>query len=112
MTVDVPDLHGVLVDWREHAVLLDAGQQAWAEDPHREGEEAAAFARLMSTIGEAMSAAMRTILMAAGMEVSGTGNDYAPHELVVTRRVAPSVWRARRDAQFVRRTDSMSSLRL
>ncbi|RSN39937.1 hypothetical protein DMC64_36375 [Amycolatopsis sp. WAC 04197] len=35
------------------------------------------------------------------------GNDYSPHELLVTRRVAPSVWSVRRDAQFTRRYDSM-----
>ncbi|WP_410657528.1 hypothetical protein [Amycolatopsis sp. lyj-112] len=107
VTVDVPDLHGVLVDWREHDVLVDAAQEAWFEDPHREGEECAAFKRLLSTIGEAMSTAMRAILTAAGLEVSGTDNDYAPHELLITRRVVPSVWRARRDAQFSRRYESM-----
>lgn len=107
VTVDMPDLRGVVVDWREHTVLVDAAQEAWFEDPHREGEECAAFNRLPSSIGEAMSAAMRAILTAAGMEVAGTGNDYAPHELLVTRRVVPSVWRARRDAQFSRRYESM-----
>ncbi|WP_235096790.1 hypothetical protein [Amycolatopsis decaplanina] len=109
VTVDLPDLHGVLVDWRQHDVLVDAAQEAWFEDPHREGAECAEFERLLSTIGEAMSAAMRTILTAAGMEVSGTGNDYAPHELLVTRRLVPSVWRARRDARFARRYEAMGA---
>lgn len=107
VVVDVLDLSGVLVDWHEHAILLDAGQEAWADDPHREGEECAAFSRQLSAIGEAMSEAMRKILTAAGLEVARTGNDYAPHELVVTRRVNPSVWRARRDAQFTRRHEGM-----
>ncbi|WP_228708344.1 hypothetical protein [Amycolatopsis keratiniphila] len=107
VSVDLPDLRGVLIDWREHAILLDAGQEAWADDPHREGEECAAFSQLMSAIGEAMAEAIRKILTAAGLEVSGTDNDYAPHELLVTRRVAPSVWSVRRDAQFTRRHDSM-----
>lgn len=107
VSVDLPDLRGVLIDWREHAILLDAGQEAWADDPHREGEECAAFSQLMSVIGEAMAEAIRKILTAAGFEVSDTDNDYAPHELLVTRRVAPSVWSARRDAQFTRRYDSM-----
>ncbi|MEV6911215.1 hypothetical protein [Amycolatopsis sp. NPDC051071] len=109
VVVDVPDLRGVLVGWSEHAVLMDAAKDAWFEDPHREGEECAAFERLLSTIGEAMSTAMRIILTAAGMEVSVTDNDYAPHELLVTRRIVPSVWRARRDAQFTRRYESMGT---
>ncbi|EMD24138.1 hypothetical protein B0293_03850 [Amycolatopsis azurea DSM 43854] len=107
--VDIPDLRGVLIDWRAHDVLVDAAQEAWFDDPHREGEETAEFARLTSTIGEAMAVAMRTILTAAGMEVSGTGNDYAPHELLVTRRLVPSAWSARRDARFSRRFEAMGA---
>ncbi len=107
VTVDLPDLHGVLVDWREHEVLLDASRQAWAEDPHREGEECAEFSRLLSTIGEAMAEAIRKILTAAGLEVTSANNDYAPHELLVVSRVALSVWRARRDAEWSRRHESM-----
>ncbi|HET6705555.1 hypothetical protein [Amycolatopsis sp.] len=107
VSVDVPDLRGVLVDWRAHDVLLDAGQEAWGDDPHREGPECAAFTRLLSEIHTAMSAAMRRILTAAGLEVTGSGNDYAPGELLVTRRLAPSVWQARRDARSNRRHESM-----
>jgi hypothetical protein len=103
VVLDGPDLPGVLVNWREHAILLDAGQEAWADDPHQEGEECAAFSRLLSAIGEAMAEAMRKILTAAGLEVTSSGNDYAPHELRVTGQVARSVWSVRRDAQFDRR---------
>lgn len=105
--LDLPELRGVLVDWREHDILIDASQEAWGEDPNRQGEECAAFSRLLSEIGEAMAEAMRKILTAAGLEVRRTENDYGPHELLVTRRVEPSVWRARRDATFTRRYESM-----
>ncbi|WP_410632819.1 hypothetical protein [Amycolatopsis sp. cmx-4-83] len=107
VSVDVPDLRGVLVEWREHTVLVDLGQQAWGDDPHREGAEAAAFSRLFHEIDTAMSEAMRKILTAAGLEVGSSGNDYAPGELLVTRRLTPSVWQARRDAQNSARHESM-----
>lgn len=107
VSLDVPDLRGVLVDWRKHAVLLDAGQEAWGDDPHREGPECAAFSRLLSEIDTAMSEAMRRILTAAGLEVTSSRNDYAPGELLVTRCLAPSVWQARRSARFRRRHESM-----
>ncbi|WP_328449981.1 hypothetical protein [Amycolatopsis sp. NBC_00438] len=105
--VDVPDLRGVAVGWYEHAILLDAAQEAWGEDPHREGAECAAFGRLTSAIGAAMAEAMRTILTAAGLEVADAGNDYLPGRFLVTRMVTPSVWQARRDARFARRHESM-----
>ncbi len=94
-------------DWYEHAILLDAAQEAWGDDPHREGEECAAFGRLTSAIGAAMAEAMRKILTAAGLEVADAGNDYAPDQFLVTRVVAPSAWRARRDDRFARRHKSM-----
>ncbi|WP_328644499.1 hypothetical protein OHS58_27695 [Amycolatopsis sp. NBC_00348] len=105
--VDVPDLRGVAVDWYEHAILLDAAQEAWGDDPHREGAECAAFGRLTSAIGAAMAEAMRTILTAAGLEVADAGNDYMPGQFLVTRMVTPSAWQARRDARFARRHESM-----
>ncbi|MGW4484074.1 hypothetical protein ACWEOE_09565 [Amycolatopsis sp. NPDC004368] len=105
--VDVPDLRGVLVDWHVGNLLVDAAQEAWFDDPHREGEEVAAFSRLTSAIGEAMGAAMHAILTAAGLKVERTANDYAPDELLVTGRLAPSPWRARRDAQFLARHEKM-----
>ncbi|WP_439378563.1 hypothetical protein [Amycolatopsis lexingtonensis] len=33
VSVDVPDLRGVLVTWQENAVLTDLGQEAWVDDP-------------------------------------------------------------------------------
>jgi hypothetical protein len=105
--VDVPDLRGVTVDWQEHTVFWDASQEAWAEDPLREGAECAAFGKLAAAIGEAMAEAMRKILTAAGLEVTGSGNDYAPDQLLVTRRLAPSPWQARRDAKFERQQEVM-----
>jgi hypothetical protein len=107
VTVDVPDLRGVLVDWREDNRLADAAQDAWGDDPHQEGEECAAFSRLTSAIAEAMAEAMRAILTAAGLEVAGAANDYAPQELLVTRRLAPSPWRARRDTQLEARHEKL-----
>ncbi|MFJ1764831.1 hypothetical protein ACIOD2_31210 [Amycolatopsis sp. NPDC088138] len=107
--VDVPDLRGVAVGWCEHVVLLDALEEAWAEDPHQEGAECAAFGRLTSAIGEAMSVAMRKILTAAGLEVADAANDHAPDQLLVTRMVSLSVWQARRDAQFARREEAMQA---
>ena len=41
--LDRPGLRGVLVDWREHVVLLDAMQDAWADDPLSEAGEFAAI---------------------------------------------------------------------
>ncbi|SFW79278.1 hypothetical protein [Amycolatopsis australiensis] len=107
VSVDLPDLNGVLVHWRRHEVCRDAAQAAWAEDPHGEGDEYAAFSRLSSAVGEAMGEAMRKILTAAGLEVTPTLNDYEPHELLVTRSLAPSPWRARHDARFRERYESM-----
>ncbi|OXM62524.1 hypothetical protein CF165_34290 [Amycolatopsis vastitatis] len=107
MQVDVPDLRGVTVDWQEHTVFWDASQEAWAEDPLQEGAECAAFGKLAAAIGEAMAEAMRKILTAAGLEVTGSGNDYAPDQLLVTRRLAPSPWQARRDAKFERQQEVM-----
>lgn len=105
--VERPDLRGVLVDWREHAVLLDASRDAWAEDPLRERGECEAIGQLQVAIGEAMAEAMRKILVAAGLEVTGSGNDYAPDQLLVTRHLVPSPWQARRAAQFERQQESM-----
>ncbi|WP_233223950.1 hypothetical protein [Amycolatopsis sp. CA-128772] len=104
---DVPELRGVTVDWQEHAVFWDASQEAWAEDPLQEGAECAAFGALAVAIGEAMAEAMRKILTAAGLEVADSGDDYAPHQLLVTRRLARSPWQARRDAKFERQQESM-----
>jgi hypothetical protein len=56
-----------------------------------------------------MATAMRTILTAAGMEVVATGNDYAPHELLVVQRRVPSVWSARRNAAISRRYEGMQA---
>ncbi|WP_236792299.1 hypothetical protein [Amycolatopsis sp. GM8] len=109
VAVDMPYLRGVLVDWREHNLLLDAAQDAWGDDPHHEGEECAAFSRLTSAIGEAMAKAMQAILVAAGLEVARTDNDYAPHELLITRRLAQSPWRARRDARAEARSEKMGA---
>ncbi|GAA1967535.1 hypothetical protein [Amycolatopsis minnesotensis] len=105
--VDRPDLHGVLVHWHAHPILMDAGQAAWADDPFGEGEEYEAFGRQTKGIGHAMQEAMREILTVAGLEVVDTNNDYAPDELLVTRRVTPSAWRARHDATFTRRHEGM-----
>ncbi|MEU5261715.1 hypothetical protein [Amycolatopsis sp. NPDC021455] len=105
--VDLPDLGGVLVDWQVHTVLADAAQEAWGDDPHREGPECAEFNGLLSEIHAAMGEAIRRILTAAGLEVTSSGNDYAPNELLVTRRLAPSPWQARRSAQLSRRHESM-----
>jgi hypothetical protein len=107
--VDLPDLRGVLVDWREHAVLLDASLAALADDPHQEGAECAAFGKLRVAIGEAMAEAMRKILTAAGLDVTGSGDDYSPGQLLVTRRLAPSPWQARREAHFERQNKSMTA---
>jgi hypothetical protein len=104
---DVPELRGVTVDWQEHTVFWDASQEAWAEDPHQEGAECAAFGRLAGAIGEAMAEAMRKILTAAGLEVADSGNDYAPHQLLVTRCLARSPWQVRRDAKFGRQQETM-----
>ncbi|AUI58188.1 hypothetical protein [Amycolatopsis sp. BJA-103] len=38
VTVDLPDLQGVLADWQEHEVLLDASRQAAAECPNPDCE--------------------------------------------------------------------------
>ncbi|MEU8637816.1 hypothetical protein AB0C38_37020 [Amycolatopsis sp. NPDC048633] len=105
--VERPYLRGVLVGWREGIVLLDAAQEALGDDPHHEGEECAAFSRLTSAISEAMVEAMRAILTAAGLEVTRDAEDLSPHDLLVTRRLAPSPWRARRDAAFEARHDKM-----
>ncbi|MEU4674851.1 hypothetical protein AB0F91_44665 [Amycolatopsis sp. NPDC023774] len=105
--VDMPDLRGVLVDWKVGDLLADAAQEAWGDDPHREGEEVAAFSRLRSAIGEAMREALFAILTAVGLEVERTANDYAPNELLVTGRLAQSPWRARRDAQVLARHEKM-----
>ncbi|SFJ83884.1 hypothetical protein [Amycolatopsis sacchari] len=43
---------------------------------------------------------MRTILTAAGIEVTRADPGEGPHALLVTRRLAPSPWLARRDAEF------------
>ncbi|WIX97886.1 hypothetical protein QRX60_27810 [Amycolatopsis mongoliensis] len=110
-SVGLPDLHGVLVEWRQHALLLDGGQEAWGDDPHREVPEAAAFSRLLNETGTAMSEAMRKILTAAGLEVTAGGNEYVPGELLVTRRLAPSPWQARCDARAGRRRESMRPAR-
>jgi hypothetical protein len=68
---------------------------------------APSFAISPATVSQAMGEAMRRILTLAGLEVAGAGNDYAPHELLVIRRVAVSPWRARHDATFTRRHESM-----
>lgn len=105
--VDMPDLSGVLVHWRTHAVLSDAGQEALGDDPLGQGAEARAFRDLNTVIGEAMQQAIRTILSAAGFEVTATGNDYAPFELLVTQRLALSPWQQRRDRRSTDRMDTM-----
>ncbi|QUQ71820.1 hypothetical protein [Kutzneria sp. CA-103260] len=105
--VDRPDMRGVLVDWQSHSVLMDAALEAWAEDPLQEGEETAAFKRLNDGIGEAMQEAMRKIMTTAGLEVVDTDNDYAPHELLVTRLLTKSPWQQRRSAAHERRGDRM-----
>jgi len=107
VSVDLPDLRGVLVEWRPHALLVDGAQEAWGDDPHREGAETPEFSRLLSRIGTAMSEAKQKILPAAGLEVTGSGNEPAPAELLVTRRLAPSAWQARRDARARSRHESM-----
>ncbi|WIX98838.1 hypothetical protein QRX60_32895 [Amycolatopsis mongoliensis] len=85
-----------MVGWREGTVLLDAAQEALGDDPHHEGEECAAFDRLTSAISGAMAEAMHAILTAAGPEVVRDAEDVSAHELLVTRRLTPSPWRARR----------------
>ncbi len=107
--LDVLDPRGVMVDWQAHAVLLDANQDAWAEDPLRERGECEAIGTLVVTIDAAMAEAMRKILTAAGFEVTGSGNDYAPDQLLVTRCLAPSPWQARRDAKFERQQKAMTA---
>lgn len=107
VSIDRPDMLGVLVQWHAHSILMDAGQAAWADDPMREGEEAAAFRNLIEGVSEVMGEAMRRILTLAGLEVVGTNNDYAPHESLVIRRETVSPWRARHDATFTRRYESM-----
>jgi hypothetical protein len=104
---DVPELRGVTVDWQAHSLFWDASQEAWAEDPHQEGAECAAFGRLAVAVGEAMAEAMRKILTAAGLEVADSGDDYAPYQLLVTRCLARSPWQVRRDAKFERQQESM-----
>ncbi|MFB9684197.1 hypothetical protein [Amycolatopsis plumensis] len=107
---DVPELRGVTVDWQEHTLFWDASQEAMAEDPLQEGVECAAFGKLAVAIGEAMAEAMRKILTAAGLEVADSGDDYSPDQLLVTRRLAPSPWQARRDAKFQRQQESMHAV--
>ncbi|WP_242546086.1 hypothetical protein [Amycolatopsis sp. MtRt-6] len=107
---DVPQLRGVTVDWQEHTLFWDASKEALAEDPLQEGAECAAFGKLAVAIGEAMAEAMRKILTAAGLDVTGSGDDYAPHQLLVTRRLALSPWQARRDAKFQRQQDAMRAV--
>ncbi|MGV9363268.1 hypothetical protein [Amycolatopsis sp. NPDC003731] len=104
---DVPELRGVTVDWQAHGLFWDASQEAWAEDPHQEGAECAAFGRLAVAVGEAMAEAMRKILTAAGLEVTDSGDDYSPDQLLVTRCLARSPWQVRRDAKFERQQESM-----
>ncbi|MGW7539385.1 hypothetical protein [Amycolatopsis sp. NPDC054798] len=101
-----PELDGVLVSWQLGPQLVDAAQQALGDDPHHEGEECAAFSKLTSAINEAMGKAVLEILTAAGLEAARTGDD-APDELLVTRRLAVSPWRARRDAEFETRYEKM-----
>jgi hypothetical protein len=108
--IDPMELHGVEVGWRNHAILLDAAQNAWADDPLGEGTEYAAFTRHTTAIGEAMRDALRGILTAAGFEVAGSGNDYAPHDLLVTGRQEISPWQARRDAELGRRHERMRAV--
>jgi hypothetical protein len=105
--VDVLELRGVTVDWQAHTVFWDASKEAWAEDPLQEGPECEAFGKLAVAIDGAMAEAMRKILTAAGLEVTGSGNDYAPAQLLVTRRLVPSPWRSRRDAEFERQQKVM-----
>ncbi len=105
--VEVPELRGVLVEWREHAVLLDASQDAWAEDPLGERGECEALGQLQLAIGDAMAEAMRKILTAAGLAVTGSG--HAPDQLLVTRHRAPSPWQARRAAQLERHQAAMQA---
>lgn len=105
--VDRPFLRGVLVDWAEHALLVDAGLGALGDDPFHEGAETAALTGLQKVIGDAMQEAMEKILTAAGLEVTRTDHDHTPGQLLVTRRVTVSPWRAWHDAQFVRRYDTM-----
>ncbi|WP_372659966.1 hypothetical protein [Amycolatopsis kentuckyensis] len=107
--LDVLDPRGVMVDWQAHAVLLDANRDAWAEDPLREGGECEAIGTMVVTIDAAMAEAMRKILTAAGLEVTGSGNDYAPDQLLVTRCLTPSPWQARRDAKFERQQEAMTA---
>ncbi|MEV6448087.1 hypothetical protein [Amycolatopsis sp. NPDC051716] len=106
---DVPELRGVTVDWQAHSLFWDASQEALAEDPLQERAETAAFGALAVAVGEAMAEAMRKILTAAGLEVADSGNDYAPDQLLVTRRLARSPWQVRRDAKFERQQAVMQA---
>ncbi|MEA5362873.1 hypothetical protein VA596_25295 [Amycolatopsis sp., V23-08] len=105
--IDPTELDGVEVGWRTHAILLDAAQDAWADDPLAEGAEYAAFSRQGTAIAEAMKDALRRILTAAGFAVADSGNDYAPHGLLVTGRPEVSPWEARRSAALHRRQEKM-----
>jgi hypothetical protein len=107
VSVDRPDMRGVLVDWHTHTVLMDAAMAAWGDDPLREGEETRAFRRMFDGIDDAMQEALRKILTTAGFEVVDTDNDYAPHELLVTRLITKSPWQERRDATHNRRHEGM-----
>ena len=108
--VDVPDLRGVTVDWQAHSLFWDASKEALAEDPLQEGVECAAFGELAVAIDGAMAEAMRKILAAAGLEVTGSDNDYAPDQLLVSRCLARSPWQVRRAAKFERQQESMRAV--
>ncbi|WP_253779166.1 hypothetical protein [Goodfellowiella coeruleoviolacea] len=106
VSVDMPGMSGVVVHWHVHAILMDAAQEAWADDPLNEGPENRGFRQLFTTIGGAMQEAMYTILCAAGFEVSKqTDSD----ELLVTGRAAGSLWEERRNRQFERRYEKKAA---
>ncbi|MGW7539384.1 hypothetical protein [Amycolatopsis sp. NPDC054798] len=107
VSVDKPDLRGVVVDWYQSSQFSDALMAAWGDDPHHEGEEFAAFTKQADAVREAMADALLAVLTAAGFEARRIDSAHVSSEILVTRRLADSPWRARRSARDAARMDKM-----
>lgn len=106
------DAGAVTVDWALHEVLVSAALDGWADDPERESAESGEFSRQLDAVGAAMRNALREIITAAGYEVSDNPDpDFAPHRLLVTRRLAESPWLERRFARAEKRHDAERAAR-
>jgi hypothetical protein len=91
---------------------MSAALDGWADDPERESAESGEFSRQLDAVGAAMRNALREIITAAGYEVSDNPDpDFAPHRLLVTRRLAESPWLERRFARAEKRHDAERAAR-